>query len=136
MRHYKGNERVAAGIYFNPRELSFASVDGEACLPGAAPQVYVRVPTLALLVVAPIIGGAYVIFLPLIGFAMLAWVVGGKLVELAARSAAAFLSVLQPAWKPAIAFLSRGKPVKRTRKGDAWAEGVKKQLERRDDGAA
>lgn len=137
MRRYKGNEKVEPGLYFNPRRVSFKSVDGEARLPGAREDLYLRVPAIALLVAGPALGLTYVIFLPFIGFAMLTWAASGKLAEVAGRGVEASVSVLKPAWRPAMAFLSRGKSVKRTaRRADPWAEGVKKALERKDEEAA
>jgi hypothetical protein len=137
MRRYKGNEKVEAGIYLNPRQVSFKSMDGEARLPGCHEDRYLRVPTLALVAAGPALGLTYVILLPFIGFAMLAWVAGGRLMELTGQGAAAAVSVLKPAWRPAMAFLSRGKTVKRVDKHeDAWAENVKRELERPHDDPA
>jgi hypothetical protein len=112
-------------------------MDGEARLPGNSQDRYFRVPTLALIVAGPVLGGVFVIFLPFIGFGMLAWVAGGKLVELGGRVTAASVSVLTPAWRPAMAFLSRGKVAKRvTKREDTWAENVKKELEHPDEDPA
>lgn len=131
MRRYMGSQKVEPGIYLNPWRVSFKSMDGESRLPGSCEDRYFRVPALALLVAGPALGGVFVVFLPLIGFGMLAWVVGWKLVELGGRVAAASVSVLTPAWRPAMAFLSRGKAAKRvTKREDAWAEKVKKEIER------
>ena len=137
MRRYKGNQKVEPGLYLNPRRVSFKSMNGEARLPGSHGDLYLRVPTLALLVAGPLLGGVFVIFLPFIGFGMLAWVAGGKFAEIAGKGAAASVLVLKPAWRPAMAFLSRGKAVKRvTKREDTWADNVKKELERPDDDPA
>ena len=50
-------------------------------LPGAEEVNYIRVPTIALMVLGPMLGGVYMMFLPFIGFAMLFWVAGKKVVE-------------------------------------------------------
>jgi hypothetical protein len=134
MRRYRGHQSVEPGFYFNPRRLSFASVEGEGSLPGTEQEEYLRVPALAMLVMGPLLGLAYVIFLPLAGFVMLAWIAGSWVVALAGRAAAACVSVLKPAWRPTMAFFSRGKAAKReSSRPDAWAEEVKKELERPDD---
>jgi hypothetical protein len=134
MRHYKGNDSVRPGFYFNPRRLSFASVDSEGALPGTAQEAYLRVPALAMLVAGPILGLAYVIFLPLIGFVMVAWIAGKAVLALAARAAAECVGVLKPAWQPTMAFFSRGKAAKReSTQPDAWSEDVKKELEPGED---
>jgi hypothetical protein len=97
-------------------------------------EAYFRVPALAMLTIAPLLGLAYVIFLPLIGFAMVAWIAGKAVLGLAARAAAECVAVLKPAWQPTMAFFSRGKAAKReTKQPDAWAEDVKKELEPGDE---
>jgi len=134
MKRYRGNEKVEPGIYLNVERLAFRSMAEEGRLPGTARDEYRRVPTLALLVVGPFLGGAYVIFLPFIGFGMLAWVGGTKLVHVTAEAGTAFIRVLRPVWQPAMAFLSRGKTAKAGRTDpDHWVEGVKKELEAKNE---
>jgi hypothetical protein len=109
-------------------------VDGEEVLPGTEQEAYLRVPAVAMLVVGPLLGLAFVIFLPLIGFVMVAWIAGRALMALAVQAATACVSVLKPAWEPTMAFLSRGKAAKRaSTRPDAWAEEVKKDLEPGED---
>ena len=133
MRRYRGNEKVEPGVYFNLAQLAFTSIAEEGHLPGSAGDVYRRVPTLALLVVGPFLGAVYVIFLPFIGFGMLAWIAGTKLAPVMEDAGAAFVRVLRPAWQPAMAFLSRGKAAKgRRTPTDRWAEDVKTELEATD----
>jgi len=133
MRRYRGNEKVEPGVYFNLAQLAFTSIAEEGRLPGTVSDEYRRVPTLALLVVGPPLGAVYVIFLPLIGFGMLAWVAGTKLAPVMEDGGAAFVRVLRPAWQPAMAFLSRGRAAKsRKNSTDHWAEDVKTELEATD----
>src|SRR4030067_2752714 len=87
MRRYTGSEMVKPGLYFNPRQLSFKSVDEEGALPGSTAEGYRRVPILVLLVVGPILGLAYAVFLPFIGFAMVTWLLGVKAAQLAVGAA-------------------------------------------------
>ena len=137
MKLYKGTEKVEAGLYFNLQHLSFKSVDEEGPLPGKAEDVYRRVPTLALLVVGPLLGFVYVIFLPLIGFAMVAWLLGVKAGQVAAGAARGAMRVLRPGWEPSMAFLSRSKPTKARREAaDEWMKEVEKKLDPPGRGAA
>jgi hypothetical protein len=130
MRRYRGTESVEPGIYFNARQLSFKSMEGDEPLPGTETDEYRRVPVIVLLFAGPLLGGLYVLFLPFIGFAMLAWTAAGKLVELSADVALAAARVLKPAWEPARAFLSRGRAAKKTRKrSDRWASDVREKLD-------
>ena len=135
MKTYRGQQLVDPGIYLNLRELAFKSLDDEARLPGIEDAVWRRVPALAMLVAAPVISIVYFIFLPLVGFLMLAGVVGLKLFELGRRLAAGALPVLRPAWQPALAFLSRGKPAREApveealeaKREDRWAEEARRE---------
>ena len=129
MRHYKGTEKVEPGLYFNLRQLSFKSIEDEGPLPGKREDIYRRVPMLALLVVGPFLGLTYVVFLPFIGFAMVAWLLAVKATHLAAGVASGAIRALRPGWEPSMAFLHRTKPAKTTREGaDKWAEDVEKKL--------
>lgn len=107
MTRYPGRERVEPGIYFSFEHLSFVSMDETGQLPGGPETAYRRVPAVALLVVGPLVGLAYVIFLPLISFVMLGAAVASAVAGLARDAARATVRVLQPAWQPARAFLSR-----------------------------
>ena len=131
MRHYRRTEKVEPGLYFNLRQLSFKSIEEDERLPGKPEDVYRRVPMLALLVVGPFLGLIYVIFLPFIGFAMVAWLLAVKATHLASGVAHGAVRALRPGWEPSMAFLSRTKPAKAAQEGaDKWAEEVGKKLNR------
>jgi hypothetical protein len=133
MKRYHGEEKVPAGLYFNLRELAFTSMDEAGCLPGPHATEYHKVPAVALLVVGPVLGAAYVMFLPVLGFAMLAWVGGRKGLEVSAHAARAAGRVLEPTWDHTMAFLSRRKrAAKAPERKDAWEKGVERKLEEKD----
>lgn len=137
MKRYWGTQKVQPGIYLNLRHLSFKSMDQEGDLPGTDQDQYRRMPTIVPLIIGPVLGGLYVVFLPLIGFAILLWFAGSKALELAAHAAAASVRVLRPAWRPAKAFFSRNTPARdKNERRDTWAEDVKKDLETGKDNAA
>jgi len=131
MKTYRSGETVAPGLYLSVRQLAFKAVDEEGPLPGAAGETYRRVPALMMLVVGPLLGLVYVMFLPFLGVAMVTWLLGVKGVHAAEATARQAARVLRPGWEPAMAFFSRS----RTRAGgeaphrDAWAEEVRKQVE-------
>jgi hypothetical protein len=83
MKSYRGTETVEPGLYFNLRQLAFKSIDTTGALPGNPEDVYRRVPVLALLLVGPVMGLAFVVFLPFIGFAMVGWLLARKAAKLA-----------------------------------------------------
>ena len=137
MRHYRGTETVEPGLYLNLRQLSFKSMDETGCLPGKVEDVYRRVPTLALLLVGPLMGLAFVVFLPFIAFVMVGWLLVVKSTHLAADAMRGAVRVLRPGWEPSLAFLSRSKPA-RTEHGetDEWARAAREKLDRADRDAA
>lgn len=109
-----GGMNVRAGFYWNLRKWEMTSVARPGgILPGEAGDTYVRVPVLALLVVAPIMGALYVMFLPFIGVAMVLAHLG-RMAGAAAR--AGFMEValvVSPSWAPGEAYLAG----KRARRG-------------------
>ena len=130
MKHYQGNQEVEPGLYFNLSQLSFKSIEEKGPLPGREEDVYRRAPVVALLVVGPILGLAFVMFLPFVGFALLGWLIAGKAVAWATEAGLAFGRVVRPAWRPAAAFLSRAKLAKPASKNrDPWIDTVKQDLE-------
>lgn len=72
-RKHVGGDLVKFGFYWNLAEWEAQIVPaagGE--LKGTRNDRYVRLPLLALLVIAPLMGAAFAFFLPFIGFAMVA----------------------------------------------------------------
>jgi hypothetical protein len=73
MTKYNGGDTVKAGFYWNQGKLGAEVIPAEGgTLPGAAEMTYTRIPWPALLVIAPVMGGAFAMFLPFLGLAMLA----------------------------------------------------------------
>lgn len=131
MTTYTGNQNAEAGLYYTVRPFTLTTMDQNGPLPGAADRLYHRVPMILMLALAPLLGLAFVIFLPLIGFVMVARIAGEKAVGFAGRLATQGARVLQPAWAPARAFLTRAKAAKPdtvTPAPDAWADDVEQQL--------
>ncbi len=74
MKNNRGGTKVPAGFYFNKKNWEIVTVSGKkgGVLPGDAEAGYLRIPAVAMLAAAPVLGAAFVIFLPLIGFALFA----------------------------------------------------------------
>lgn len=72
MTKYTGGETVKAGFYWNRGAWGVELIPAEGgTLPGEG-TTYLRVPWPLLLVIAPVMGGAFAMFLPFIGIALLA----------------------------------------------------------------
>jgi hypothetical protein len=69
-----GGSKVPAGFYFNKKNWEIVTVSGKkgGVLPGDAKADYLKIPAVAMLAGAPVLGAAFVVFLPVIGFALLA----------------------------------------------------------------
>ena len=69
---YTGGATVKQGFYFDARNWRFEMIEAASgTLPGDGAGTYVRVPTLAMFLVAPIMGALFIVFLPFVGFALL-----------------------------------------------------------------
>ncbi len=69
----RGGNKVDGGFYLNRKTWDLVTVNGKkGVLPGEANDLYRKVPTLAMLAAAPVLGATLVVFLPFIGFALFA----------------------------------------------------------------
>lgn len=78
MKRYKGGDEVKPGFYVNRGAWRVETISGKRrTLPGDDVDVYIRVPGLAVLLIAPLMGAVFAFFLPFIGIALLV-TVGAK----------------------------------------------------------
>jgi hypothetical protein len=106
MRRYRGSSKVKAGFYWSPQRWEIYPMPGHGgILPGAGDTHYYRVPMLLMLFGAPLLGLAYVIFLPFIGFAMVFSFLGQKLYRLGQRVAYSLMDVAVINWRFGEAYL-------------------------------
>jgi len=76
-------------------------------LPGGAEDRYVRIHVLAMLIVAPFMGAAYVMFLPFIGIAMVVDFVARRVGRGVKAGALAMTAAVSPQWRPGEAYLAK-----------------------------
>jgi hypothetical protein len=133
MTTYTGKQNVEPGLYINLKKFSVKSIDERGPLPGSETDTYYRAPMLLVLATAPLLGLAFVIFLPFIGFAMVAYLIGDKGLQWAGNATTEAVRVVRPGWAPSLAFLSRHKPARHEQAApaapDAWKEAVEKKLD-------
>lgn len=80
MRKYEANEIANPGFYWNGKAWDLTTIEGTPKpLPGEPGTTFLRIPALLVLGLAPLMGALYVMFLPVIGFAMLAHHLADKL---------------------------------------------------------
>ena len=129
MRHYQGSERVESGIYLHSRNFNIESHVEAGPLPGSESERYYRIPPVALLIVGPVLGLVYAIFLPVVGFLMLGQLIATKATELALDATRASMRVLRPSWQPSMAFLSRSKQgTNGEHEHDSWSRDAEERL--------
>jgi hypothetical protein len=68
---------VEGGYYLNRDAWDLIAVSGkQGVLPGEEGERFIKLPALAVLGLAPVAGGLFVAFLPLVGFALVAYYAG------------------------------------------------------------
>ena len=103
----EGGMAVRTGFYWNLRNWQLLTVPKQGgLLPGGLDDRYVRVPVLLMLLVAPLMGALYVMFLPFIGFAMLASFVARKSAVAVKAGFIGVMATISPQWRPGEAYLA------------------------------
>jgi hypothetical protein len=114
---------VKGGFYFNRDKLDLIAVSGkEGMLPGADGQRYLRIPVLAVILLAPVLGGLFVMFMPFIGFALVFQHLGRLMVSGAKRAGRGLLFVVTPTWRPGEAYFAGKEGEKKQAKEAAKAK--------------
>ena len=114
---------VKGGFYFNRDKLDLITVSGkEGLLPGADGQRYLRVPVLAVLLLAPVLGGLFVMFMPFIGFALVFQHLGRLMVSGVKRGVRGLAFVVTPTWRPGEAYFAGKEAEKKEAKETAAAK--------------
>ncbi len=110
MARHVGGTPVQSGYYWHLRHWSITPVPKPGgMLPGGAQDRFLKVPTLAVLMLMPILGGLFVVFLPVIGFVLVAHALVKKVAALLHGGAADLAATVTPGWRPGEAHLT-GKP--------------------------
>ena len=97
MARYTGGMQVAGGYYWNPRNWEVEVVASEGGrLKGPADAKYVKLPFPLLFVVVPLLGALFLMFLPLIGFALFGWAIVKKVTGGVKQGATELASTMAP----------------------------------------
>jgi hypothetical protein len=107
MTMIEAGTRVKKGYYFSAGSWSLQPMptDGEP-LPGARGEKYLHVPLLAAFVLAPLMGAAFLMFLPFIGFYLAAHAALRPVAGLFTHGAKEIAATMQPGWQPGEAHLT------------------------------
>ncbi len=103
-----GGSTAQGGFYWNLGKWEMQTVPKHGgMLTGDTADRYIKVPLLGLLVLAPMMGALYVIFLPFLGFVLVlnyAARKAGRLLQAGFMGAA---TTIAPHWQPGEAYLAR-----------------------------
>jgi hypothetical protein len=115
---YTGGTKVSNGFYWSAKAWDMAMIPAEGgSLPGGADQHYTRIPTFLFLLMAPIMGAMYVVFLPFAGFALVLHYAVRGLKNLAADAFMNVAVAIVPTWAPGEAYLAARKREKAVKAG-------------------
>jgi hypothetical protein len=130
MAKHTGGMQVEGGYYWNPRNWEVEVVASEGGrLKGAADAKYVKVPFPALFVIVPTLGALFLMFLPLIGFALFGYAVVKKVTGGVKQGATELASTIQPGQFAAGEAYFTGKPGEE-KKGEAPKTAEMEKLEK------
>ena len=108
MSKYHGGQTAKNGFYWNTRTWAITMIERQGgVLPGDGQDRYTRIPVVAMLLVAPFMGAAYVLFLPFIGIAMVVDFVARRLGRGVKTGALAMTAAVSPQWRPGEAYLAK-----------------------------
>jgi hypothetical protein len=111
MTKLSAGTKAGRGYYFNTKTWTLhpVSVEGET-LPGASNEKYLRIPLLLAFVVAPLMGAAFLMFLPFIGFYLAFHAAFRSVAKLFRHSATEIAATMSPGWAPGEAHLTGKRP--------------------------
>ena len=114
MAQRTGGTAAKSGYYWNLGKWEMTMVPKQGgILPGGASERYLKVPVVALLVLAPLMGAVYAMFLPFIGFAMLFTFLGKKALAMGRSEAVGVAATMSSDWRPGEAYLASGQKKRR-----------------------
>jgi len=107
MKTYQSGQSVRGGVYVAPRrfDLRVVGADDEP-LEGKKDAKYLRIPTLLLIALGPVIGGAYVVAFPFVIMIALAVVLVGGVRRMLSSAAENQAHLAQVRWQPGAAYLN------------------------------
>lgn len=110
MLTHRAGQTVAKGTYWELGSGRRVDLSGAGMLPGDVTSRYFRAPAIAMVLLGPLVGLFYVIALPFIAIAVVAFQVAGKMVEGLYRLVGKSISF---GWRPKNAYLTGKKKEKK-----------------------
>ncbi|MCU0256827.1 MAG: hypothetical protein MUF60_08775 [Vicinamibacterales bacterium] len=134
MTRYNGTQQAKAGFYFNMDTWHVQTLSGEGgVLEGTSDTRYLRLPLPVLLVVAPLMGAAFAMFLPFIGIALVLDFVAKKVWAAAREAAHGTMMALSPRTRTGEAYFTGDAAKKDATTPDEQADAALAKLEQKID---
>ena len=136
MAHYTNGQQVGGGYYWSAKnwEVEVISDDGGPLKGGD----YVKVPFPVLFVIVPLLGAMFLMFMPMIGFALFGYAMTRKLAGAFTQGATELASTVQPGQFAAGNAYFTGKPEEKKEGTEAARspelEKIEKEIAARKDG--
>jgi hypothetical protein len=97
---YESGSAVRSGYYFNAAQWHLEPVAGEGGRLPAGRGRWMRIPTAAALLLVPVLGAAFLVFLPLIGFLVTLQAITSPMLRTFHSSATDLAVTMTPGWRP------------------------------------
>ncbi len=131
MAKYESGMNVGGGYYWNARSWSVEVIPNEGGkLGGAKGARFVKVPFPVLFVIVPTLGALFLMFLPLVGFALFAYAIAKKLAASVRHGTTELASTVAPGSFAAGNAYFTGKPGEKKGEAEAPASPELEKLER------
>ena len=100
MTNFKGGTAVTNGYYLNLSRWAIEPVakDGDRLPEGKGE--WIAIPTVAALALTPVLGATFLMFLPVVGFALSLQALASPVVRVFRSSAADLAATVSPGWQP------------------------------------
>jgi hypothetical protein len=99
MTTYESGAAVHGGFYLNPSRWAFEAVAHDGARLPDAPGRWLRVPAVVALLLTPILGAAFLMFLPLVGLVLAARALAVVGVRMLGGAATDLASTVSPGWR-------------------------------------
>lgn len=99
MRTYESGSAVRSGYYLNAARWRVEPVAEGGRLPGGQGR-WMRVPTALALLLVPILGATFIVFLPLVGFALVLKAMAAHFSRTFHMQATELAATVSPGWQP------------------------------------
>jgi hypothetical protein len=129
MTTYNGNSKVKSGYYLSTNSFAVEVIGEEGgTLPGAVTTRYISVPFPLLFAVIPVVGLAFLMFLPFIGIFMVAYAVIQRVTGHVSKGADALAATVAPPHATGAAYLGGHEGEKKNEQVSPEVEQLEKEV--------